>query len=327
MSLDMAELQTENERLAKKPGQNNDFMNNFVKMPAGNGHVVVRILSDTKKQARKGGLYSATRIHKVNNKSLHCLRELVEGRWIGDCPICKYYNYLWRESEKKEKSQNEREALQAKARAIKPIERYYYNTIVRSVINEETQDVEKNVGPRILSIGKTLHQQIIRAITGDKKMEEPGLGDITDVKSGRDFKIMKTMRQSGTESYPNYSDSKFLDPTPAGTPEEIEKWKAGLHDLMALRVLKDWDFLSHQLRIHNGVEKDEADGFDASQYEKAADDEAVVEESVVDEATPVTAAPVTAPTSAAPVEPTPPSGDEALAEADFMKELSSMGDA
>jgi hypothetical protein len=272
LGLDIAALQNENERLSKD-STGGDFLANFVKMPEGNGALVLRLLPPAPAgmfDREKNAFYCSTRIHRVNNKSLHCPKELDGGRWKDNpdgiaCPICKYYNWLWQESDKK--SPDEANQMQANARKIKPIERYYYNVIVRSVFNEGTQEMEKNVGPKILSIGKTLHKMIIRAIVGDKGLDEAPLGDVTDPKTGRDFKLIKTMRQSGRESFPNYSDSKFLDPGPLGDPDEVEKWFANFHDIGSLRNLKSEDELKHELKVHLGLIQDSTTGFDPTEFQ------------------------------------------------------------
>jgi len=323
MTLDLTELRGENDRLSTDNSVNNDFLGNFVKMPEGNGHVVVRLLPPAKSglfDRDKSPFFQATRTHRVNNRSLHCPRELVGNRWKGECPICNYYSWLWKESETKGAS--EAEAMQAKARAIKPIERYYYNVIVRSQINEKSGEMEKNVGPKIFSVGKTLHKMIIRAIVGDESLDEKPLGDVTDFTNGRDFKLMKTMRQSGTQSYPNYSESKFLDPSPLGNPEEIEKWLAGVHDLVTLRTLKPLEELKEQLKVHLGLIPDKANGsgFDPTEFQKEA--EASSKVSVVVEET------VKAEESVEPTAPATPEategGDEALADDEFLEQLRNM---
>ncbi len=312
--INMADLMTENERLEDQGGGN--FLDNFVKMPEKAGHVSVRILSTAGRPVAEGGLYMPTRIHNVNSKSLHCPRTLQGGKWLGDCPICRYYSWLWKESEKK--APDEAAKLQALARQIKPIERYYYNVIVRSVYNEKTGESEKNVGPKILSVGKMIHSMIIRAMVGNEAMEEKGLGDVTDVKNGRDFKIVKTLRQSGKDVFPNYSDSKFTDVGPAGNPEEVAKWVAGLHDLRTLRTIKDGEFLKKQLKIHLGLEKDDVgtDGFDPSEFQKnsGADDDTVV-------VTETKKAPATVKQEVSSASPVTSAKDEVLVEDDFLREL------
>ena len=318
MALNMKELFDESERLADQGG--GDFLDNFVKMPEKAGHISLRILSKVGLPVNEGGLYMATRTHRLNNRSYHCPRTLQGGKWLGDCPVCRYYSWLWKESEKQ--SPYKAKEMQNLARQIKPIERYYYNGVVRSVYNDKTGETEKNVGPKILSVGKMIHSMVIRAMVGNEAMEEKGLGDITDVKNGRDFKIVKTLRQSGKDVYPNYSESKFLDVSPAGTPEEIAKWQAALHDLKALRAVKDGDTLKKQLKIHLGLEKDDTaqDGFDPSEFQRSADDDVVVTETKkTTKAAEV--AEVTPPTSA----PADTSKDEVLADDDFLTQLKNMG--
>ena len=324
MTLDIGALQAENDRLSTE-SQTGDYLANFVKMPEGNGALVLRLLPPAPANAfgrDKNPFYCSTRIHRVNNKSLHCPKELDGTRWKGDnCPICKYYNWLWQESEKK--SPEEANQMQANARKIKPIERYYYNVIVRSVFNEQTQKMEENVGPKILSVGKTLHKMIIRAIVGDKSINEAALGDVTHPTNGRDFKLIKTMRQSGRDSYPNYSDSKFLDPSPLGEPDQIEKWMTDLHDIASLRALRPEDELKHELKVHLGLVQDSSgsSGFDPTEFQTSPS--ATVASATVTDA-PLDSAPAAPAAAAVAVAETelPTSGEtESMADDDFLNEL------
>ena len=208
--------------------------------------------------------FQETRIHRVNNKSIHCLKKFDKAskRYVGDCPICSYYHWLWRESEKPGVGMEEAAKLQARARAIKPNERYYYNCIVR-----KTEDGQENAGPLILSVGEKLHKRIVLGITGSAKLEEKGYGDVTDRVSGRDLKIVKTLTKSGREVYPNYDSSKYLEESPAGNPEEFKIWMQSLHDLVALRILKDPEYLKIELKKHLGlIPADSSDNFDPSEY-------------------------------------------------------------
>lgn len=305
MSLDLNELQREAQRQQEQQG-NGNYLENFVKMPEGNGVVVVRLLPPAPSGAfdrAKNPFYVASRIHKINGKNIHSPKTLnkATGKWEGDCPIHKYYNHLWEKS--KVSSAAEAERLQAQARVIKPIERYYYNVIVRSE-TDKNGDVQKNVGPKILSVGKTLHQMIVRAIVGSEQLQEPALGDVTDPKTGRDFKIVKTIRKSGNEAYPNYSDSKFLEPSPLGDPDQVAKWIENLHDLEAIRMVKSVDELKIELKKHLGLIANEtsSDGFDPSEFEvgSAQTDSVKVEETISSE------------------------NQEVMVESDFLDELKNM---
>jgi hypothetical protein len=179
---------------------------------------------------------------------------LVNGKWQGFCPICNYYRKLWQDSDKV--SGDDADKLIAEARSIKPLERYYYNVIVRSQVNPSTGEVEKDVGPKILSIGKQLHARIIRAILGDPVLDEPELGDVTHPESGRDFKIIKRIRKSGGDAFPNYDESKFMGVSPLGNDKQVANWLENLHDLQALRQLKTTEELLKELNIFRGLEKD-----------------------------------------------------------------------
>ena len=261
--LNIGDINQESRRLSADGQNSNNFLNNFVRMPEGNGAVTLRFLPPSK----GASFYCATRTHRMNGRNVHCPRELEGSRWLGQCSVCEYYNWLWRESEKDGVSADEADAFQTKARSIKPIERYYYNVIVRSQIgaNGET---EENVGPKIYSCGKTVHKMIIRAIVGDEELGESPLGDISDLVEGRDFKLIKRMRKSGSQSYPNYNESKFLEASPLGTKDSAKEWLAGLHDLSSLRSLKTEEELKHELKMFLGVAQESASGggFDPSEF-------------------------------------------------------------
>lgn len=276
MNLDLASLKSEAGRLEKTTSNNDSYMDSFVKFPEGEGSVVVRLLGPAAPGMfghEKNFFYQSTRIHRVNNKSFHCLRELSGEKWVGECPHCSYYSWLWGQSEKAG-SKDEADKMQAQARAIKPVDRFYYNCIVRKEFNDRTGEVRENVGPKILSVGKTIHKMIIRSIIGSEELDEPALGDVTDYKTGRDFKLIKTLKKSGSNTYPNYDTSKFLDVSPLGTPEQIEVWMAALHDLRSLRSLKPYEELGIELKRHLGllpqVEETTRGGFDPSEYQSGS---------------------------------------------------------
>ena len=277
--LDILGLQGENNRL--KEGNTfagNDFLENFVKFPEGAGVTVVRLLGPAAPglfNRKASPFFQATRIHRVNGKSIHCLKTLDGGQFTGECPICRYYNWLWKESESK--GPEEMAKMQAQARAIKPIERYYYNCIVRKEIDDKTGEVRTDVGPKILSVGKTLHKMIIRGIVGNEELDEKPLGDVTDLVSGRDFKIIKTMRASGKENYPNYDTSKFMDASPLD-PDKARVWLETLHDLVALRTVREAEELKTELKKHLGLIPNENGGsdFDPTEFQVHSSNEAPV---------------------------------------------------
>lgn len=267
MGLDIASLYNDyKDSKTTENSSSGSFLENFVKMPEGKGSVVLRIMPPAPDGAfgrAKNPFYQWTRIHKVNGKSIHDPREKVGGKWVGENPIGDYLKWLWKESE--QAKPEERDRMQRLYRELKPIERYYFNVIVRSE-TDESGNVKKNVGPKILSVGKTVYEIILRGICGDKEMNQPKLGDVTDFKTGRDFKLVKTIRKSGDNTYPNYETSHFLDESPAGDPDECKVWMENLHDLASLRVVKPAAELENELMIHLGLKQETASSFDPSKF-------------------------------------------------------------
>lgn len=261
-ALDMSEVMQESERVNAEPGFNNEeYLAKFVRMPEREGFVLMRFLP--RKKGTK--LFCATRTHTLMNpvtkqkRAYHCPKvlEQVERQgkivpmWKGDCIICKYYSDLWQKSEGL--SGKEQENMQNKARDIKPVERYYYNVIVRQEKDGKTGEITQNAGPKIYSCGKQVHAKIMRAMVGDKSAGEVALGDITHPVNGRDFKVVKKLTKSGSREFPNYDFSKFESESPAGTPENLDKWLENLNDIQALRKLKTTEELRHALRVHLGM--------------------------------------------------------------------------
>lgn len=326
--LNIAELNDEAERLESQGNQ--DFLANFVRMPEKAGFVQVRLLPPS--PGKK--FYCATRTHKLEERNVHCSKTLSNGRWVDadpkrPCVICKYYNELWKDIDKLVKAGRTKEAdeLKFQARAIKPIDRYYYNVVVREQRNRKTNEPEKNVGPLILSIGKTLHQKIIRGVVGDPTMNKKGYGDVTHPKTGRDFCIRKRLKGEGKDAYPEYDESGFEETGPAGDPDQVTKWLAGLHDLAALRVLKTVEEMEDLLQKYLDGEPAKEEAYDISKFRNKRKSPASLEDQVraAEHRTAPATATATAPTTAsAPVAGQPPAEDSALAEKDFLEELRKM---
>lgn len=264
-TLNLEEMVGENERLTDNVMA--DYSDKYVQMPKGQGNVTVRILPP----AKGGKLYQYTRLISINNRNLHCPKPLINGKWDKDTPnpIVDYYNSLWRKIDALEKEGGRADLIdkfKAEARSIKPVERYYYNVIVRSATDKDGNAL-KNVGPKILSVGKTLHKQIISAIV-------PGtdayIGNVVDPTSGFDFVIRKEVVGSGSNAYPKYDRSSFSrESTPLGTPEEINKWCTSLHDLSTLRRPAKLEDLEYELAVHRGLIKDtKSTGFNVEEFDK-----------------------------------------------------------
>jgi hypothetical protein len=264
--IDFASIQKEYQRVSAEQANANsaeDYLEKFVMLPERDGYLTMRILP--RKKGEKSH-YCITRVHSLKNpttnkkRTYHCPKLLVENdrgpsKWQGDCIICKYYNELWQKSEVE--TGETQKKIQQQARDIKPVERIYYNVIVRSEKDHKTGEIKRNVGPKIYSCGKTVHAKILRAMHGDPTAGEEKLGDITNPISGRDFRLVKkVIKGGGGAEYPNYDNSKFEAVSPAGTPDELKNWINNLHDLQALRVLKTNEELKHALRVHLGMVKE-----------------------------------------------------------------------
>lgn len=271
--LDLNALAQETQVLGDDSGSagKSKYLETFVRLPQEEGFVIVRFLP-----AKKGQkfFWTETRIHNLTNPSIsdpvkrrrayHCRNTRVPGtkKFTGDCIICKYYYKLWRDSDVA-RTEKEREELQAAARAIKPIERYYFNCVVRSEKDSVSGEIKKNVGPKIYSCGSQVYGKIIRAMTGDKTTGEQSLGDVSHPKNGRDFRIVKKIKASGNSVFPNYDLSKFEDVSPIGTADEFKTWMENLHDLEGMRIVKTSEELVKALKIHLGQIKEGGDDDDS----------------------------------------------------------------
>ena len=270
-TINLEDLAVEEKRLSNENNKRDDLFISIPKPKQGGASLFpVRVLPPVKGEK----LFQSTRLHMIKGHSVHCPKELVVGSkgepvWDRNtyCPICAYYNKLWGTVDKLEEQGKKAEAEKVKkeARSLKPIERYYYNAVARTE-KDNQGNVQKNVGPKILSIGKVLHRMIVRAIRGDKETGQPPLGDITDIKTGYDFLILMEVR--GEEEFPNYDRTTFArEVSPAGTPEEVKKWAGSLHDLKALRKPATVEDLDKELARHRGLIDDEEEGFDVDAFD------------------------------------------------------------
>lgn len=317
MGLDLGSLQSDYKNLKTTEGSSGSFLENFVQMPEGKGSVIMRLLPPAPKgmfDREKNPFYLITALHRVNGKSIHDIREYSNGKWVGNNnPIVEYIRRLWKESENDAPAESERK--RNLYRQLKPVERYYYNVIVREE-RDENGNVKKNAGPKILSVGKTVHEIILRGILGDVEMNQPELGDVTDPKTGYDFKLVKTIRKSGDQQYPNYEASHFLEQSPAGDPDEWKRWMSSLHDLESLRVLKTPEELKHELAVHLGLKQEVSESAgDMSEFSKPSVPVVPVVETKQQVAEAAVAVKVESETDS----------EEEMADKDFLEELRRLG--
>lgn len=258
-------------RVEQKPGQSDtNRADKYVILPSGEGTTTLRILPADTPRGRYLP-YASARLHYINKRGYHCLREVQDGRWRGDCPVCSYYSYLY-EQAKNAKTEEEANDIKQLARSIKPIERYYYNVIQRKFTHPETHEQELNKGVLILSVGKSIHSRILRAFVGNEKFDEKPLGNIAHPKTGRDFKIIKQLVRSDGQEYPNYDASRFEEESSLGSAEEMKRWLNSLWDLEAERTenLKTYEELEEVVDVLQG-KKQVHQGFDPDKYDLPKD--------------------------------------------------------
>lgn len=214
-----------------------DLVEDFIQMPLNAGDKILRLLPP-----RKGDkLFYSIRIHRVAPKGLsfknyHCHKELINNKWEGNCVICDKYAEFWRNFSNGQVPYFYKGNLDEFRRdigEIKPNERHYYNAIER--------DNDEKTG--ILSIGKFVHATIMKSIVGDE--HTPPLGDVTNIKTGRDFILRKRVVNG---SFPSYDGSCFAAETsPLGTKQQIKKWQSEMHDLTQRRNLSPQEEMRQSL--------------------------------------------------------------------------------
>ena len=209
MAIDLDALRKKHEQLNNPAGasQNSDFLQKFYQIPEGTNAVRILPWKDDEKE-----FYAETKIHRVpqpdgNVKNIHCRK--VHGE---KCPMCDLYFGLWKTGRKDDEDL---------ARKIKPRSRYYMN-----ILDRDSGDV------KILSVGVILFKKIIGA------MLDEDFGDITDVESGHDFKIVKEMEGQ----WPKYDQSA---PRPKsselGSASEVASVMDSLHNIHDLVKLEDYE--------------------------------------------------------------------------------------
>jgi hypothetical protein len=273
---DISALQEEFTRVTvdKKPGaprKTGTFLDKIVKMPKGSGYVTLRLLPPLTGYKLP---YAACRVHnlasledreqkppKANN--LYCGRQLQNRKWVGDCFLCEYYNHLYRLSDKAKGEGNEDlvKQLVAKAKAIKPQEKYYYNAIVLDSNPPTGQSPED--GPLIFSCGIQIHTRILEAVLGNKDMNKKPKGNVFHPVNGRNLKVVKEMKPGG--QFPDYAGSEWEDPCPLSEDDAlIQKWLGSLNNVHELRKVLTVVDMKHAIRVFEGIEVDARKGFDDS---------------------------------------------------------------
>lgn len=177
--------------------------------------------------------YGKSRTHTA----VQCARRLVDGLWVGECPLCDHWQHLLAlHSIATGKGEHaEAEKYNEQARNIKAKERYYYNVIVYDGGRDGT-------GPLIWSTNKIVHgliQQLANPVdgTGESTGEEPVA--LFDVQNGYDIRVRMQRAGMYRDGFPQYEVYAVRSSAAAGPVDCIERWMANLWDLEA--VADKWD--------------------------------------------------------------------------------------
>jgi len=212
-------------------GGNSDFLKKFFMMEEGTS--IVRVLPPS--DGDENEFYAETAIHRVDDRNHHCPR--VKG---DDCPVCDLYYRLWK---------MDNDGAHDVARQIKPRKRYYMNVVDR-----------RDGTVRILSVGMKLFGKIL-----DVFFDED-YGDLTDLKEGWDFKVVKDTQGQ----WPNYDKSSPKPKaTSAGTAKEVAQWMDELHDIHGLVKVATYDDLKKMAMDIEGVVTGRPTGTSDPQAESA----------------------------------------------------------
>jgi len=187
------------------------------------GKNVIRLLPPL-----NGPFHVSRRQHYCSPQSgghtIQCTKRRDGKNWVGECPICEYYNKLWNDSSESRSRGDlgtEQQLIQ-KARQLKPVERHYYNVLVNGEV-------------KMFSAGKAVHDQFVTLICGDDQTE--AFGDISNPATGRNVTLIKEMKGP----FPDYKIIPHRDPTPMGTEPEVKSIMEKTYNLET--VAKKWEKL------------------------------------------------------------------------------------
>ena len=178
-------------------------------------------------------------------KSFTCRKVIGE-----DCPMDDFVSELWGQHNAACKangwvSKETKTPYSEMAKELRGKERYYLNVVARA-------DESKVM---ILNASKTLFEKVLHTML----LQEEGemvYGDISDLKTGRDFIVVSKKKPKA--SYVTYDESR---PSPkvsaAGKPDQIQLWTESLHDLQALVVPSSVEELNTVIaKLREQVEKE-----------------------------------------------------------------------
>lgn len=178
--------------------------------------------------------FLAARLHHLGSmasgRTFFCHKTIQDGKWVGTCLACKHYADFHEKGQPRCYKGSDSD-FQNDLRSIKPIERFYYNCIVRG---------KEEIGPKVLAVGKSVHQQILSSILGESGSPTfcRPLGDVSHPISGNDFAVVRSMKDAGGGgAFPIYT-GQFLPSSSLGTEEQIQEWLDARHDLSECVTLR-----------------------------------------------------------------------------------------
>jgi hypothetical protein len=160
------------------------------------------------------------KLESAKQKFYHCHKSLRDGQWVGDCILCKHYNDF-SENGKPRFFAGSTEDFKAELAKLKPIEKYFYNIIVRG---------QEDDGPKKWTAGRMLHHLIISTIAKGN--------NVLHLLNGQDLKVKVDWagEEESGKLFPRYS-GEFQEKSKLGTQEQISEWMENRHDLKSCRVI------------------------------------------------------------------------------------------
>ena len=214
MAINLDQIKLLHQQLNENKG--GEFTNNFLQIPEGTKEkpfTLVRLLPSKDEDVP---FFTRTSFHRFEKAgpegrdlTFHCNKIHNE-----QCPLCDLYFSTWahvRDIES-DKSLQKKHPLAQFANYLRAKDRFYFNVLERG-----TDEI------KILSCGIQLFNRIVETIS------DPDYGDITDVQTGFDFKIIK----GSNGGYPSYTSSA---PRPKSEPlasskKRIEEILDSQHDI------------------------------------------------------------------------------------------------
>jgi hypothetical protein len=118
------------------------------------------------------------------------------------------------------------------AKQFYPKRRYFAPVIVRGSEEE---------APKLWSLGKQIASDILQAMLGD-------FGDVTDLKEGRDLKIICT--KAPGKQFADVKVQPRLQATAAGTAKQIKEWMAAIPNLDEIYTEMDYATIAKRVQDH-----------------------------------------------------------------------------